>query len=517
MKNNRITELIFFFSCLFGILLSINVLLSAMDTVYQIKIPEDLREFIPSKIQPIFEDLNQDGLSDIIFIKDEFIFISYQNKDGSFSDFEKIKIPISGALDFADVLSNGEKQLIVMHDKGISCFERNEGKWNLDPKTLVVSPTIVENNLPHILVPAHFAIDLDGDHIPELLAFSNKGIKIYKRNSQGSFYLHQELPIEYKEDLEPPGLRIYDNPIEPIIRGEPGTFYNRGWPIYFKYLDWTKNIVGENVLIADINHDSRCEFIRVKLKDIEEPNKGPVRIYEYQIHLMDEDGKFSIIPSKIIQDRYGVWLSDLCCDITGQGRRDLLRFQVTTEGNLFQKPKFRLELILQQENGDYPINPSQVIETSDYPLLPNPLIDIDGDGKKELVLIHPLVQGFSLGSIIRKYIERGIDIEIRVFNYRDRFGFVQDGLITKRLNVNFFWGFPINLIGDYNGDGAKDILLAEQDRVQIYLFDKNKRKFADNPYRKIKVSNATFYEVIDINGDNASEILYFTPEFFNIL
>ena len=495
-------------------LYALVVSLAAQETRIQtLVVPEELQD-IPLSQARIIEDINQDGRQDILFIDKNSIFLSYQSADGTFLPFEIMRIPLDGAVDFADIYSGGEKEICVMHSQGVSCFQKRAGLWDMTPKALVTIPTIYGDHGLKLQVREHFAIDLDGDRIPELVLLDWRKLRIFRQDDAGAYNLAQEFPLVMKTFLEYPGLKSFPNPMGGVV-GEGGRYlWHKAWPVSSKYLEWAQKSISEDILIGDVNHDSKLEFVRIERKEMLTPGKSRSQFYEYQIHTLDDNKKFSKEPSQIVRDPYGVWASSTPVDIRGSGRRDLFTYQFKTEGGLLQRPRVRLELILEPESGDYPASPTQTLETSDYPL---GLADVNGDGLKELVLIHPVTKGFSLGSIIRKYVEKNVEIELRILPFKRGIGFTRAGMIAKRLKVGFFAGVPISITGDFNGDGAKDLLVMGTDRLTIYFLSGETSSFLRMPLSDIKKPPSGTYEVIDLNGDRVSEIVFYQSDKISIL
>jgi len=478
-------------------------------------VPEELRD-IPLSQARILDDINQDGRQDILFIDNNSVFISYQSSAGTYLPFEKIRIPLDGAVDFADILSGGEKEICVMHSQGVSCFQKRDGRWDMNPRTLVTIPTAYRDHGLMSLVRERFAIDLDGDHIPELILLDWRNLRFYRQDDSGAYVLAREFPLVMRTFIEYPGLKSAANPMSGVVDG--GRYlWHKDWPVSAKYLEWTQKSTCGDILIGDVNHDSRLEFVQIERKEILTPGKRRSQYYEYRIHTLDGDKIFSKEPTQMVLDPYGVWASSTRVDIRGNGRRDLFTYQLETNGGLLQRPRVRLEFVLEPETGDYPATPTQTLETTDYPLGSDTLADVNGDGLKELALIHPVTMGFSLGSIIRKYVEKDVEIELRILPFKQNTGFTRAGMIAKRLKVSFFAGVPVSLAGDFNGDGAKDLLVIGADRLTFYSLNRETSSFLRMLSLDIKIPLGGTYEVIDLNGDRVSEIIFYQSDKISIL
>jgi len=477
----------------------------------RLEVPEELRD-ISSLHARIFEDVDLDGRLDLIFPRGSCLFVSYQGPDGSFRPFEKISIPQIGAFDIADIFPGGEKEICILQGRGISCFQKNEGLWTSSPITLVNWPTIYANQSLESLVRENFAVDIDGDRVPELIVPDGKAIRFYRQDAKGIYQLIQQFSLSITPLLDYPGLRLFSNPMGRFLGDETRNSWIKDWPVAAKYAEWSQKTVSSDILLDDVDRDSRMELVTINRREARQVGQRASMAYDYHIHRLDSHGRFEKEPSQIIRDPYGVWLSADCVDIRGTGQRDLLTYQVSKEGSLVQRPRIRLELVLAPEKGDYPPGPSQTLETSDYPLGHDTLADINGDGLKELFLLHPITSGFSLGSIIRKYVEKSLAVELRILPFKPNQGFSRTGMVTKRLNIGFFAGVPINIAGDINGDGAKDLLVLEADKITVYFLDNKTSTFRQLNIKNVHVPAGRTYEVMDIDGDIKSEIVFYEPD-----
>jgi len=499
------------------VLISLSTLLLAQEPVLHfLSLPNELRE-IPSVSDRIFEDINQDGRLDLLFIEKDNLYLSYQKPDSSFSDFEILNIPMNGAVDFADIFPGGEKEILIMHSQGISSFQKDNSGWRMTPDLIVEAPTAYEQNAHFGLTREHFAIDFDDDGIPELFLWGQQAYSFYRKDSSGTFQLIQTFPSELHTYLIVPGMNIYRSPLARFIGGNGRYLFHNKWPLSVWHLNWQKESAAATFLIGDLNQDSKKDFAWIRTKEGKSTEKGISKVYEYEIHFFDnKNNTFALEPGRVIYDPHGAWLSPTCKDIDGDGNIELLKYQIKSKGDLIQRASLQLELF-QMENDYYPENPSQILETSGFPLGVDPLVDVNGDGIQDLILIHPETKGFTLGSIIRKYIEKNVDAEVRILLYRRGQGFSQEGMIRKKVYVSFILGIPISLSGDFNGDGLKDLLLMRGDRIEIYPLLRGKTGFSRFPWVNIKIPSHGMNEVIDVDGDLKSEIVIYYPDRIGIL
>jgi len=481
-----------------------------------LNIPEGLRE-VELKKHVILEDINQDGLLDIVFLIRKRVYISYQERNKVFSEFDDISTDLAGAIDFGDIVPGGEKEILIMHKDGLSYFMKEMEGWLRDPVLLIKNQTIFSQYKGGDLKREYFAIDLDEDGIPELVLWGEEDIHFYWRDKSNGYMPAQSIRYESRTYPVYPGLKIYLSPLEWLRRVDSKNIWRNSWPVDIKYLSFSTAKISNRYLIRDFNHDSKKDLIQIGSVDKRDARKGDYGAYEYRIHFLHDDKRFSESPDKIVYDPHGAWLSSNCTDINNDGHLDLVNVESGAAGGSFKAKKYKILVYLANDNDNYPNEPSQVIETTDCPIGRHPLVDIDGDKKKDLILIHPERGGFSIGSIVNKFLEEGVDAHIRILPFKPNEGFSKKEIVKKRIKIKFMVSIPINLSGDFNKDGKKDLLIVEKDRIKIYPFLGSKKGFSAHPMISLKIDDIDNYMVKDLNQDEASDLIIFSGDRIRML
>ena len=484
-------------------------------SIFSLNLPPELnyRNLIESII---LEDINGDELCDLIFFTGINIYIYEQDKIGGFSKYTKLSSGFPGAIDIGNVISGNNKEIIIMHKDGISYFKKEDEKWNSLPIMLIKENTIYDQTNNRNLEREYFAIDLDEDSISELILWGKKSIYIYYRD-KNKYKLMQSIPYEYKKHVVSPGIVIVNSPLKLRI-GETSSerIFKSEWPNNLKYIYFSTTKISNVYLIRDFNKDLKKDFIHIKPVEKYDSRKGKYIIYEYHIYFLNDKKQFSREPDIIISDEHGAWISPICEDIDNDGFSDLLKIETKVKKGLVRKAKTTLLLYLANKDGSYSNEPSQSIETAYFPLLNNVLIDINGDRKKDLILIHPISRGFSFGAILNKYLQKGLDAEIWVLPFRESYGFSRK-VMLKKVKINFMLGIPINLSGDFNGDGMKDLLLIDGSKIKIFpLIDLNKG-YSKRPQFNFKIKGLRNYIIKDINKNGKSDLIVFSDTHMKII
>ena len=481
---------------------------------YSLNLPPELREKNLIK-NIILEDMNGDELCDLIFFSGNSIYIYEQKKGGIFSSYVKLSIDFPGAIDIGDVINGKDKEILIMHKEGISYFIKDDEKWNSIPILLLRANTIYDLESKQDLKREYFAIDLDRDNISELILWGKKEIYIYCKE-KNKYKLMQSIPYEYKKHVVSPGLIITNSPLRLRIREGSERIFEREWPNNMKYIYFSTTEISNAYLFMDFNKDLRKDFVQIKPVEIRNSKKGNYIIYKYLIHFLNDKKHFSKEPDIIISDVHGAWISPVCVDINNDGFFDLLKIETKIEEGLVKRQKSTLSLYLANKDGSYSNEPLQSLETKYFPLLNNILVDINGDNKKDLILVRPISRGFSIGSILNKYFQKGLDVEIWAFPFKEGFGFSRK-VMLKKIKINFMLGIPIDLSGDFNGDGKNDMLLIDKDKLKIFPLIDLDKGYSKSPKFNIKIKNIKNYMIKDINKNGKSDLIIFSDTHIKII
>jgi len=80
----------------------------------------------------------------------------------------------------------------------------------------------------------------------------------------------------------------------------------------------------------------------------------------------------------------------------------------------------------------------------------------------------------------------------------------------KKVKMKFLRGIPINLEGDFNGDGKKDLLIIDEGTMKIFPLISLNKGFSKRPEFIIKTQHLNSYIVQDMNNNNKSDVIVFS-------
>ncbi len=373
-------------------------------------------------------------------------------------------------------------------------------------------------------------VDFDNDGYADICVHNNTGYKLLLNNQNLAFTEHPLLGVTTEGGI----FRITDlnndNNLELIVFGQQKLqiFKHLGNYIFTNVYEF-ENVeefeMTGNVKIADMNNDGK--------KDI---------IYQdelYNSFLFTNQNNFNfkvkLLPQIVIKSTYGKHSEINVADVTGDGYKDILvsrlneynKFVINLNGEKFvtngkrqavYDPKGHIlsadidgdnladlvtfyyneydysKIIIYKNNGNgYDPIPISIIPYQAY-WHPS-LFDADNDGDNDLIFLTDAGNYFK-------------------FIYYSNDG---EGNFIRQLN-----GLPIDnniikyAIGDFNGDGYKDIIVQQANNIGFNIYLNQQGTFS--LYQSAQIDNSPTYDdffVIDVNHDGISDIVYGNKIFIN--
>jgi hypothetical protein len=200
--------------------------------------------------------------------------------------------------------------------------------------------------------------------------------------------------------------------------------------------------------------------------------------------------------------------------IDGDGKLDLLVSHV--EGSFTDAAS--TTYVHMNRGGEWKLDEPDQVFRSKASLDTNALLDLDGDGRTELLRMK---LRFSLLEVVEFLLTREIDIQVLVHRYLPDRGFEEKPWIKTQVELPFSFetfrlvGFVPTAHVDFNGDGFPDFVSSGGgDAIEISLGG-GERPFAAPSCRQ-KLSTAGVIRFGDLEGDGLPDFVIFDPYHFDV-
>ena len=263
--------------------------------------------------------------------------------------------------------------------------------------------------------------------------------------------------------------------------------------------------------VGDINSDGLDDLTVSEHNLIGEP-------LLFNIYQQTQEGSFPTRPSQSLETPFEEWSWVCLLDVNKDGQCDLIRNTWLREPWFLpgiESGKVLVRIFLAGPDGSIANEPQYVFRKNDWtPFMP--IVDIDGDGFVDLVLGYGQ---FDSREGIRKAITaKKLAHNLRFHFYQDN-GFRQSPDSQKDIAVVLDRRGPyvtarggrvkerMNLAGDFNGDGMRDLLVNDtQGQASIYFFKSRNDGFSKRPDMSFNIEPGRFI-ISDLNKDKISDLI----------
>ena len=205
-------------------------------------------------------------------------------------------------------------------------------------------------------------------------------------------------------------------------------------------------------------------------------------------------------------------------DLNGDGRADFIPWRVLGDWDRTTD----IYVYLRGADGKLPERPSQVLHCLGFPIpvgtsqRPEPVADLKGDGKYDLVLLEPHLQFTSISSVVDTLLSRGVDmaLTIRPFTHGAFPRTAEVGVTCKALHSIYgSYQWPFFIYGDFNHDGRPDFVIQRtNDRWEIYCSTNDGHWFQPQPALTVELPGEGYFErhyfeIADLNGDGRADMV----------
>ena len=383
--------------------------------------------------------------------------------------------------DTGDLAGEGTDQLLFFTERGIAALAPGAGAT----RPITSFESIYHGRSKQVLPHSEFARDVDGDGADDLLVPQFEGWLVARRDGDG--FRHSLLEIRPQVDVYE--TRVSYRPRAP----RPGDVDGDGL---------------EDVVFLEDKHF--VSFVQLEGGGFETTARrdaidSPLASEE-ELALWERDD------GQIDQSDLEVEEVELVQDFTDDGIPDLLTDKSISEGVLDRRSEYHL-YIGRRENGALVYG-----ETPDGSILSDgvqfdPLVvDVDGDGRMDLAT--PSTQ-LGLTRIVAALFSGKMGVDLDVYRMRPDGTYPEDSDYRTRFKVEFdlktgLVRNPAVAIADFDGDGAAELLLQEEDgALSLYPGRQGGKLFGDEA-RTVELPlprNGVMVEARDLDGDERADLL----------
>ncbi len=445
------------------------------------------------------EDLNADGLKDILVLhrkglapdETRWVSIFWQRADGGFSTAADQSWELDTAatvLDIGDVAGDSGKEICYLTAGEVRYYPLTAGAYGIESvpllsaKALTVFPS--RRRVPLI----NFVRDWNDDGADDIGIPGFRGLSIYSRDRQGTFSAENKLLVELHTGVS-------------RVSAEDQDDFTAGLSAQFTFPD---------IRLIDYDSDGRKDLLTV--------TEDRVIVYRH-----NEDGRFSEQAAQNVffdvrtqQEKIEGKgeIETVVNDLDNDGYADAVVIKQTSQG----LSNFRgvMNLFWGKPEG-YSATPDQVIISEGTASAQLLIRDVNGDGRKDLILPSYKI---SITSIIRWLITRKIPVNFNIFLLQENHRYPERPDFTKEVKFKIDWSGEsdtqaMDLDGDYNGDNYKDFVFATaEDELSIYLGDPEggDRLFSRKPAARVTADAFGRLSSPDLNGDGYSDMIIYYPQ-----
>jgi len=457
----------------------------------------------------LIEDLDGDGLKDILFLKGKNIFIFPQSSLNGYPNYPTETLDLSrfSAVDTSDIGLKPGKELVLMGEDGIYCYTQNEGKFEANPIQIISEKTFYPPFSRKIEV-WDFALDLNGDGEDEILLPKQDRLIIYSKDPKGFYKIKQEIPLESQISIE-----FGDTTSEYSVR-TPSSVLNtfdlfKNKTLGQPGLSFVLHLTTDKFIFIDLNEDNRKDLVIIKQgspKELSDKKRFFVAYCHY-IFFQNEQGFFPQEPSKIFETHRSSWLSGFYSDINGDGKIDKLEISHLMDSPLSQRELSVIKVFLATGGNTYPAQPQQVIKAKGSIWENTPFLGLDKDGDLDLLVVATSIPAESVGSLVNSFLEEGRKFIFQFYLWKQGKGYPKMPNFTKAIKWSLFNNQFLSFDGDFNGDGYLDIALFRKDKVEIFTLINVKKGFSDRPWFTTPIDEFDSFYIDELNGDGRSDII----------
>jgi hypothetical protein len=459
--------------------------------VYKLSVPDYLQHHW-------IEDLDNDGLKDILVIhrkglppnETRWVSIFWQGADGSFStaadqSWEMDRDAVM--MDIGDVVGDPKKEICFVTPRDVRYHTLDAGRYNVEPVTLFETEGLAVYPSKRSVPLINIVRDWNDSGRDDVGIFGFEGFEIHSADQPGQYSSRHLVHIDLETGMS-----------ENWGRGSD----NKTMGLYARYRF-------PNLSLLDYNGDGRNDLIANTDERVTVYLAGEDGVHSSEA---DFDFEFDVLTQEEKIEGFAEVDTDVE-ELNGDGLADVVVSKQTSKG----LTNFRgVVNVYWGKPGGYGDTPDQVIISEGTASAGAMFWDINGDGRKDLVL--PSVK-ISVAAIIRFLITRSLKVYFNLYLLGEDGTFSDRPDYTKEIKFKIdFSGESddqaTDLEGDYNNDKRTDFVFAtEENELSIFLgVDEKDRLFSKKAKAKVEADAYGELSSHDLNGDGYSDMVIHYPQ-----
>jgi hypothetical protein len=433
-------------------------------------------------------DLDGDGRKDLLAVYKTGLppyqkrsFAIFWNRAGIFAPRPDLTLALDEAeacaFDVGPTSGGLADDLLLVTPRGVSA-KSFPGRVGAAPRKLVDHVTLFHQPINGELPRVRLMHDLSGPGSHDLLVPSLGSLAIFRRN--GDRY---DKAAELEVDMEVSG-----GP-----RRTDGIEVRYGFPALH---------------VIDADGDGLRDVIAVQEDRVAIYRQSPGFSFHPQ---PDFSRDFSVRTPADHRER-GTSASTLIADLDGDGIADLIVRKQVFEG--VTSAKSTSYVFFGRKDG-FSQRPAEVLESEGVTLFQTQLVDLNGDGRPDLVVPYT---NFGVFALIRMLTAKTAKVDFQIFPFDRRARrFATEPISDRELKFRIPLAGDtdlqaVNLTADVTGDGKPDLIFgSSEEQLDIYPSVGN-GEFASVPAESVEVRAAGVLDAVDLDGKGRSDLILSYPK-----
>lgn len=439
----------------------------------------------------IIEDLNKDGLIDILILSGRYIYIYIQTENG----FNKIPNNRIYFKELGEVIDIGEVnpkypglEILGLSERGIKYYYLEDHHYK-EYSDFLISQKTEKSFYNWGPLLSDFAFDINNDGLDEIVFFhDNQFYQYYLDNS-----------VEILKTKINPTYKIKNISLNSRLwTSETFLSENSKQGYFFRPEIKAKNIV----FFQDVDEDGSLDLISEDINSFINFQKSKLPLEQNHQEIMQ-------IPFLKEKEQ------EVFLDINKDGKLDRVLIEIndvlSNDLNYFPYAKY---FIFLNNNNTFKSKPDYFFKTIiiDGNI---PFIDIDSDGNLDFISIWSNILLGSKEDILQLLTKYNIEFTLRCYRFLNgkRFSKSPDISMTFKIeykNLSDIGSYmPFNFSDDFNFDGNNDLSIRKNpERILVYLMDFKQQKPKIKKVVQIKIPKyVNKFKLIDFNNDRKTDIL----------